>query len=79
MNTTAMVPNMARYAARTMKPKNPAGSPFAMLLIMAQLWERGRRETACLKPEGICSVEKKVLQRKDMGVIIYEEIGRAHV
>ena len=37
---------------------------------MRLAWDRGRAPTTVRKTPGIWSVEKKVLQRKDMGVMM---------
>ena len=38
--------------------------------VMALAWERGSSDMICLNPAGIWSVEKKVLHRKDMGMMM---------
>ena len=67
---TEINPKMIRYAIRITNPNQPEDSPFAIFLIMSQLWESGRNEMTCLNPIGIWSVEKKVLHRNDIGMMM---------
>jgi len=72
MKFTEISENITRYARSTKTPNTPGLSPWAIALIMPLAWERGRMLMTSLNPIGIWSVEKKVLHKNDMGIIIYE-------
>lgn len=51
-------------------PHRFAPVPEAMPRIIPLVWESGRMETAWRSPAGILSVEKKVLHRYAIGMMI---------
>ena len=67
-----MAENTARYKSSTIHPNTPVVPPADTLRIISQACDSGKSSTNCRIPMGICSVEKKVLHRKDMGMMIYD-------
>ena len=72
MNHMEMSENMIRYANRITKPFGSGSSPADIALIILLACDSGRSSITCLKPLGICSVEKNVLHRNDIGMMMYE-------
>ena len=71
MKKTDIAPSRARYARRMTIPVSSGASPYEMLLIIPLAWDRGMISISCLKPSGISSVEKNVLHRNDIGMMMY--------
>ena len=67
-----MAENTARYKSSTIHPNTPVVPPADTLRIIPQAWDKGRSSTNCRIPIGICSVEKNVLHRKDIGMMMYD-------
>ena len=60
---------MPRYPESTAIPARETPAPPAICRSMMLVWESGRNPITCLSPPGSVSVEKNVLQRKDIGMI----------
>ena len=71
MKNTDIDPSMTRYASNTMIPVRSGVSLYEILRIIPLACERGMISISCLNPSGISSVEKKVLHRNDIGMIMY--------
>ena len=65
-----MLENTARYISSTKNPKKSGSPPLDISLIMRLACDNGSSSMKCLSPKGLWSVEKKELQRNDMGIIM---------